>query len=264
MLALSLLLLPLCGLPVSARGIYTRDSLLQYKRQTATCESTYGAGSEPCGSEDSGFCFSPSQGQTCCATDSGFCDAGRYCAPVAGFCCLEGEDLETCAKNAGFELPLSASSASASASAAATTAISTFMTSAMATTSTSASLMALGSSEVVTVSGPTETVVPILKQSPVATMTEIQNVTCGFATVSNSMTTPAAAMPSIMSASPFPVMTIPTTPNVQSVPTAVSNSNGTSPTTHPLVEVSFAVRRTCTSIGVTRMVAVIAASVMFW
>ncbi|KAI6093342.1 hypothetical protein F4821DRAFT_79622 [Hypoxylon rubiginosum] len=256
MLALSLLLLPLCGLSVSARGIHTRDSLLQYKRQTATCESTYGAGSEPCGGEDSGFCFSPSQGQTCCATDSGFCDAGRYCAPVAGFCCLEGEDLETCAKNAGFEVPLSASSASTPAAATATS-----MTSTMA--STSASLAPLGSSEVVTVPGPTETVIPILKQSTMATMTQMQNVTCGFAAAATSMTTPPAAGSSMMSASPFPTMTIPTTPNVQSVPTAISNTNGTSPT-HPLVEVSFAVRQTCTSAGLTRMVAVIAALIVLW
>ncbi|KAI1779508.1 hypothetical protein F4818DRAFT_436814 [Hypoxylon cercidicola] len=247
MLALSLLLLPLCGLPVSARGIFARDSLLRYKRQTATCESTYGAGSEPCGGDGdaSGFCFSPNQGQSCCAIDSGFCDAGRYCAPVAGFCCLEGEDLETCAKNAGFELPISVSNATVRATYPA----------------------ALQTPEVTTIPGPTKTIIPILKQSSsaMATATAIvmQNVTCEFATSANSMMMPVAATPSILSASTVPTLTVPTTAAVQSVPTAISNTNGTSPS-HPLVEVSFAVRRACTSVGLMRMVAVIAASIVFW
>lgn len=193
--------------------------------------------------------------QTCCATDSGFCDAGRYCAPVAGFCCLEGEDLETCAKNAGFELPISVSNATATATA----------------TGTSTYPAILGTSEVTTVPGPTETVVPILKQSSTVTATAIQNVTCGFelATSASSMPKPVAARPSILSASTVPTITAPTTPTaqtaqtVQSVPTAISNANGTSPS-HPFVEISFAVQRACTSVGLMRMIAVIAASITFF
>lgn len=45
--------------------------------------------------------------QSCCQTDFGFCGAGTYCAPVAGFCCLDGEDLVTCATKGGFTLPAS-------------------------------------------------------------------------------------------------------------------------------------------------------------
>lgn len=51
-----------------------------------------------------------SSAQTCCADDSGYCDGGTYCAPVAGYCCVNGEDFGTCAENSGFELPTSLSS----------------------------------------------------------------------------------------------------------------------------------------------------------
>ncbi|KAI1195240.1 hypothetical protein F5X97DRAFT_249040 [Nemania serpens] len=43
--------------------------------------------------------------QTCCHLDGGFCNSGSYCAPVAGYCCPEDEDLSTCARNNGFDLP---------------------------------------------------------------------------------------------------------------------------------------------------------------
>ncbi|KAI0175660.1 hypothetical protein GGR52DRAFT_570651 [Hypoxylon sp. FL1284] len=260
MLALSLLLLSLCGLPASARGIHTRDSALQYKRQTATCRSTYGADSEPCGGADSGFCFNPKEGQTCCATDSGFCDAGRYCAPVPGFCCLEGEDIETCAKKAGLEVPLSASNATAT-SASTSTSVSMSMSMSMATSTSSATL---GASDITTVSGPTETVVPILKQSVAvtATATQVQNVTCAFATTTNPIMTPAAAEPTMLFASMAPTITTPATPAVQAVPTSKSNTNGTS-TSHPLVAVSFAVKRTCTSAGLMKIIMAMAASIIF-
>ncbi|KAI1341507.1 hypothetical protein F5Y15DRAFT_431236 [Xylariaceae sp. FL0016] len=52
---------------------------LTYKRQLMTCEQTYGIGSQRCGSVSSTFCYNPAQGQN--------------------------EDLETCARNAGFTLP---------------------------------------------------------------------------------------------------------------------------------------------------------------
>ncbi|CAJ2500989.1 Uu.00g038420.m01.CDS01 [Anthostomella pinea] len=80
-----------------------------HKRQAMTCEQTYGPETQQCGGVTSTFCYDPSIGQTCCPLDNGFCDEGEYCAPVAGYCCLEGEDLPTCAENAGFVLPGSAS-----------------------------------------------------------------------------------------------------------------------------------------------------------
>ncbi|KAK0747906.1 hypothetical protein B0T21DRAFT_253930, partial [Apiosordaria backusii] len=73
--------------------------------QLMSCERTYGAGWETCGGESSRFCFSPELGQSCCAVDYGYCERGTWCAPVAGYCCLDSEDLETCARNAGFEIP---------------------------------------------------------------------------------------------------------------------------------------------------------------
>ncbi|KAI0394018.1 hypothetical protein F5Y17DRAFT_277199 [Xylariaceae sp. FL0594] len=74
----------------------------------ATCEQTYGNGSVACGGSDSDMCYNPTLGQTCCELDKGFCSGGSYCAPVAGYCCLQSEDLETCARNAGFDLPIPA------------------------------------------------------------------------------------------------------------------------------------------------------------
>jgi hypothetical protein len=34
-----------------------------HKRQATSCEQTYGAGSVPCGSEESRFCYNPSAGE---------------------------------------------------------------------------------------------------------------------------------------------------------------------------------------------------------
>ncbi|KAI1157162.1 hypothetical protein F4825DRAFT_467989 [Nemania diffusa] len=100
-----LFLLPAFGLPAQAAEGYTRFSGLSRKREVMTCDETYGNGSIPCGESESSWCFNPTLGQTCCPLDRGFCSSGSYCAPVAGYCCFEGEDLVTCARNAGFELP---------------------------------------------------------------------------------------------------------------------------------------------------------------
>ncbi|KAI5920050.1 hypothetical protein F4810DRAFT_713919 [Camillea tinctor] len=102
-------ILLLAGVPVFARENYAPVFPVGQKRQLMTCEQTYGSGSMQCGGMDSRFCFNPNLGQTCCEQDSGYCEQGTYCAPVAGYCCVEGEDLVTCAKNAGFDLPNSAS-----------------------------------------------------------------------------------------------------------------------------------------------------------
>ncbi|KAH8675704.1 hypothetical protein BX600DRAFT_432264 [Xylariales sp. PMI_506] len=111
---LSLLLLPVFGLATLARESYAPLISGQIQgRQLLTCNQTFGVGSEMCGGAGSTFCYNPSQGQTCCP-DFGYCDQGSYCAPVAGYCCAEGEDLPTCAQNAGFTLPASLASSGAS------------------------------------------------------------------------------------------------------------------------------------------------------
>ncbi|KAI8961863.1 hypothetical protein F5Y11DRAFT_348074 [Daldinia sp. FL1419] len=124
-------LLLCCGLLVSAQEKYARVSATHHERDTVSC------------------------------ADNGFCDSGKYCAPVAGYCCLEGEDLETCARNAGFTLPGSAPNAS--------------------------SAVPQEKVNVTTVASPTLTVLPFLKESPKPTPIEvdIQNSSCSFNTPSN-------------------------------------------------------------------------------
>ncbi|KAI1828488.1 hypothetical protein F4861DRAFT_3034 [Xylaria intraflava] len=100
-----LLVLPAFGVMAQATESYSPLPAPLRKRQLMTCDQTYGNGSIPCGGTESRWCFNPNLGQTCCQLDRGFCDKGSYCAPVAGYCCFEGEDLATCAKNAGFNLP---------------------------------------------------------------------------------------------------------------------------------------------------------------
>ncbi|KAK4449305.1 hypothetical protein QBC34DRAFT_380446 [Podospora aff. communis PSN243] len=78
------------------------------RRPFMSCKETYGDSWIPCGDEKSPYCYSPALGQSCCETDDGYCDAGTRCAPVAGHCCLDHEDLTSCARNAGFELPAEA------------------------------------------------------------------------------------------------------------------------------------------------------------
>ncbi|OTA92062.1 hypothetical protein M434DRAFT_12683 [Hypoxylon sp. CO27-5] len=158
-----------CGHLVVAQEKYARISVMQLKRETASCEQTYGNGSQPCGGPESTFCFNPSSGQSCCATDSGFCGSGKYCAPVAGYCCHEGEDLATCARNAGFALPDSVSN----------------------TSSTDAS----ESVQTATVGGPTLTVVPFLKESSVPATEEIQDDPCSFPTSATTATTSNSTTP---------------------------------------------------------------------
>ncbi|KAI1409773.1 hypothetical protein F5Y13DRAFT_193033 [Hypoxylon sp. FL1857] len=167
MLVLSFVVLLWCGLLASAQEEYARISVMQRKRETVTCEQTYGNGSQPCGGSESTYCFNPSNGQSCCATDSGFCGSGKYCAPVAGYCCLEGEDLATCAQNAGFALPGSISNTSSTDSP--------------------------DSAAATTVTAPALTVVPFLKESSVPTTEDIQDDPCSFQTsaVSSNSTAPA-------------------------------------------------------------------------
>ncbi|KAI0136588.1 hypothetical protein BJ170DRAFT_710639 [Xylariales sp. AK1849] len=111
MLAPTLLSIACFGLLVLAGEHYALEQYAPistahiHNRQLATCNQTYGAGSELCGGADSTFCYNPTVGQTCCTGDRGFCGKGSYCAPVDGYCCFEGEDLTSCAQDAGFTLP---------------------------------------------------------------------------------------------------------------------------------------------------------------
>ncbi|KAK4231784.1 hypothetical protein QBC38DRAFT_439797 [Podospora fimiseda] len=99
---------------MGTEGQQTQKSLGQISSAPSTekdhrfmsCEETYGEDWIVCGgARSSRSCFNPTMGQSCCAVDNGYCEEGTWCAPVAGYCCLDSEDLETCAKNAGFELP---------------------------------------------------------------------------------------------------------------------------------------------------------------
>lgn len=119
-------------LATEARATDTRHAPVsaprQFRRDLTTCEQTYGLGWARCGAGDSTFCYNPSQGhvgcpsplshrpfctpadfippkQVCCTEDSGYCERGQYCGPVAGYCCVEGEDFGTCADANGFPLP---------------------------------------------------------------------------------------------------------------------------------------------------------------
>lgn len=75
------------------------------KRALKSCAETYGPSSQQCGQKDSGFCFNPAVGQTCCTSDFGYCNKGSYCAPVPGFCCSDDQTVEECAEEVGFEIP---------------------------------------------------------------------------------------------------------------------------------------------------------------
>ncbi|CZT03456.1 hypothetical protein WAI453_012326 [Rhynchosporium graminicola] len=77
---------------------------LKSKRALLSCLETYGGGSVTCGGADSLFCYDPSLGDTCCSMDNGYCKAGGFCAPVAGFCCTNGEYPGTCVAGLNFAL----------------------------------------------------------------------------------------------------------------------------------------------------------------
>ncbi|KAI1431151.1 hypothetical protein GGR50DRAFT_698296 [Xylaria sp. CBS 124048] len=116
-----LLVLPASGLIAQPKETYLPLSAPLRRRQLMTCDQTYGNGSIPCGGADSRWCFNPrldqisssalhlllkpTMKQMRCQLDSGFCSKRSYHASVAGYCCLEGEDLATCTQNAGFDLP---------------------------------------------------------------------------------------------------------------------------------------------------------------
>jgi len=69
----------------------------------ATCREACGGGATECG--PNGYCYDPTLGETCCGDSGYYCSAGRYCAPVEGYCCLDGETAEQCAARLTFSLP---------------------------------------------------------------------------------------------------------------------------------------------------------------
>ncbi|KAE8452184.1 hypothetical protein EG329_001651 [Mollisiaceae sp. DMI_Dod_QoI] len=72
------------------------------KRDFLTCQETYGGGSTTCGPVGSHFCYDPTVGESCCPLDDGYCGAGDFCAPVAGYCCHNTETPGVCAKRLNF------------------------------------------------------------------------------------------------------------------------------------------------------------------
>ncbi|KAH7035173.1 uncharacterized protein B0I36DRAFT_405731 [Microdochium trichocladiopsis] len=91
--------------PLNAPRRAENAKRLPQQSEVLSCSETYGPGSMACGKPDLRLCFNPTAGESCCGVDGGFCEAGFHCAPVPSFCCKDGEDLETCARNAGFALP---------------------------------------------------------------------------------------------------------------------------------------------------------------
>jgi len=69
----------------------------------ATCREACGGGATECG--PNGYCYDPTLGETCCGDSGYYCSAGKYCAPVVGYCCLNGETAEQCAARLTFSLP---------------------------------------------------------------------------------------------------------------------------------------------------------------
>lgn len=153
----------------------------------------------------------------------------------------QGEDLSTCAKNAGFVLPDDSVHDSSSN-----------MTS-MGMGATSATTTAES-----TVVG-TMTVIPLVRQSSAPTATDIQNVTCGFATSASSMMTPA---PVPVAAPASPAAAVPTASTMPAMPTLIQHTNATAPP--PLVEVSFAARRASPLAGLRMMVGVVGVLGLFF
>ncbi|KAH6634050.1 hypothetical protein B0J18DRAFT_6988 [Chaetomium sp. MPI-SDFR-AT-0129] len=99
----------LCAAVLGGEGKKTSLGRLTEKlgtmREYRSCEETYGMGWATCGGSNSGSCYSPALGHSCCDVDNRYCRKGTWCAPVAGYCCLDNEDLVTCARNARFKPP---------------------------------------------------------------------------------------------------------------------------------------------------------------
>ncbi|KAF2815006.1 uncharacterized protein BDZ99DRAFT_515767 [Mytilinidion resinicola] len=62
----------------------------------ATCREACGGGATECGSSGN-YCYDPTLGETCCGDSGYYCAAGKYCAPIDGYCCFDGETPEQCA-----------------------------------------------------------------------------------------------------------------------------------------------------------------------
>ncbi|KAL2270884.1 hypothetical protein VTJ83DRAFT_255 [Remersonia thermophila] len=89
----------------SQKPLASLPTVSNMTRHDLTCAEAYGAGWIQCGEVTSNKCYNPELGHSCCSVDNSYCLQGTWCAPVAGFCCLNSESLEACAKNAGFKVP---------------------------------------------------------------------------------------------------------------------------------------------------------------
>ncbi|KAL1838278.1 hypothetical protein VTJ49DRAFT_2849 [Mycothermus thermophilus] len=89
----------------SQKPLVSLATVSNMTRHDMSCAETYGAGWKQCGNITSKKCYNPGLGHSCCGVDNSYCTKGTWCAPVAGFCCLNSEDLKACARNAGFKLP---------------------------------------------------------------------------------------------------------------------------------------------------------------
>jgi len=173
-----------------------------YRPETAqcndgsTCAEACGAGYETCASTDNAIhCFNPTVGEVCCPNQKGdSCEAGYYCTEdVHGetWCCPEGMDLETCAKEYEVDGGLKS------------------QTPPPATTTTSSSSTSTQAPETTTTKSSSSSAVPTAKNS---TATATADITSTF-------------KPSVTFAPPSSngtTVVVPTTPNVPSEPSATS------------------------------------------
>ncbi|EXJ88402.1 hypothetical protein A1O1_05332 [Capronia coronata CBS 617.96] len=59
---------------------------------TSACESQFGAGSIPCGTD---ACYNPDEGDVCCQ-DGYHCEGGDTCSSIVGKCCPAGSTSSSC------------------------------------------------------------------------------------------------------------------------------------------------------------------------
>jgi hypothetical protein len=78
----------------------------------ATCEDAWGAGFISCGTGNE--CYNPALGESCCQ-DTYACGTGSFCL-TDGWCCPDGIDPETCAKNNDVPWPIVAAAAAPASS----------------------------------------------------------------------------------------------------------------------------------------------------
>ncbi|KAJ1331268.1 hypothetical protein MN608_04727 [Microdochium nivale] len=229
---------PLAASP-RQRSVHAERSPAE-EEQILSCTETYGSGSMACGKPELKLCFNPGAGESCCGMDGGFCKAGWHCAPVPSYCCKDGEDLETCARNAGFQLPSVSAilgpdeSVTATPSASSGNAITTTTTTSSASTliqPISLSGVAISNSSAVTAlfNNSTALSVPAVVVVAAAAAVTTTVTECGAGTLLPATTTPTTAGPftiaQFANVTANAASTIATVPTIsQFAPAAVSNT----------------------------------------